>query len=284
MNYTKIIMGLGLVSMLATSPCFGNQIYYAGKKSKTCIRIVHGDITQQHGIDALVNAANVNLQHGGGVAAAISKAAGPQLQIFCNKESFGHKKGMPRCPVGQAVITPAYNLNTIGIKSIIHAVGPRIPDKQSPTKHDARVLYDAYTNSLKIAYHNKLRSVAFPAISTAIFNYDIQLATPIAFKAVADFIANHPHAFDEIRFVLFSEKDFLVYTTIANKRLHKKSDSSVQAHDIAHKQPDTHHKKENLPAYDKQTWGQWMEKNPYLTALGVLGMVTIILGVYHTCA
>lgn len=169
----------------------------------TQINIVQGDITQQK-IDAIVNAANENLQHGGGVAAAISKAAGPKFQQYSDKMPI--MRNGERCPTGQAVITPAFDLEKVGIKKVIHATGPRgsNPDKK-------QLLRSTYQNSLKIAQENNLKSIAFPAISTAIFGYDIHQATPVAFSAVKDFITKHPDAFEEIRFVLFSDKDLAVY-------------------------------------------------------------------------
>ncbi|HEX4069210.1 MAG TPA: macro domain-containing protein [Candidatus Babeliales bacterium] len=177
----------------------------------TKITIVQGDITQQK-VDAIVNAANEDLRHGGGVARAISKAAGPRLQKYCD--------AMPalidgeRCPMGKAVITPAFDLEKIGIKKIVHTTGPR-----GTTPHKKQLLRDAYTNSLQVAADNGLRSMAFPAISTAIFGYDINEATPIAFAAVKGFIKKHPKAFDEVRFVLFSDNDLAVYKKWTNELL-----------------------------------------------------------------
>jgi len=177
----------------------------------TQITIVQGDITQQK-VDAIVNAANENLRHGGGVARAISKAAGLQLQIYCDKMPiFADGE---RCPMGKAVITPAFDLEKIGIKKIIHTTGPR-----GTTPNKEKLLRDAYTNSLQVAADNGLKSIAFPAISTAIFGYDINEATPVACAAVKDFIKAHPKAFDEVRFILFSDNDVAVYKKWANELL-----------------------------------------------------------------
>lgn len=175
----------------------------------TRITLAQGDITQQK-IDVIVNAANENLKHGGGVARAISNAAGKRLQEYCNKMPI--ISNGERCPMGKAVITPAFDLEKIGIKEIIHATGPR-----GTTTNKAQLLYDTYTNSLQIAKDNGLKSVAFPAISTAIFGYDINEATPIALKAIQDFVIKNPKVFDEIRFVVFSDKDFAVYQKCMNE-------------------------------------------------------------------
>ena len=170
----------------------------------TRIAIVQGDLLKQKSVDAIINAANENLSHGGGVALAISKAAGPQLQTYSNKMPI--VRNGKRCPTGSAVITPAFDLEKIGIKRIIHATGPTgtMPNK-------AQLLRDAYQNSLQVACNNGLKSVAFPAISTAIFGYDINEATPVAFKAVKDFIEKHPGKLEEVRFVVRSDSDLTVY-------------------------------------------------------------------------
>jgi O-acetyl-ADP-ribose deacetylase (regulator of RNase III) len=164
---------------------------------------VHGDITQQN-VDVIVNAANENLNHGGGVALAISKAAGPALQNYCNTMPL--IDGISRCPMGKAVITPAFNLEKVGIKKIIHTTGPR-----GNTPQKEQFLHDCYQNCLTLAAQNGLRTIAFPSISTAIFGYDINKAAPIAVRAIKDYIDKHPHDFDNIQFVLFSQQDFDVY-------------------------------------------------------------------------
>jgi O-acetyl-ADP-ribose deacetylase (regulator of RNase III) len=182
------------------------------KIGNTKITFVLGDITHQK-VDAIVNAANENLRHRGGIAAAISQAAGPSLQKYSNTMPAINAQG-EKCPTGGAVITPAFNLEKVGIKKIIHAVGPLGTD---PNKK--QLLTNAYQNSLKVAKNNGLRSVALPAISTAIFGYNINEATPVAFAAVRDFIKMNPKAFDEIRFVLFSNKDLDVYEKFKNELL-----------------------------------------------------------------
>ena len=184
----------------------------------TKITFVLGDITHQN-VDAIVNAANENLRHGGGIAAAISKASGISkdgislLQHYCNAMPAINAKG-EKCPLGGAVITPAFELEKVGIKKIIHAVGPLGSDPNRET-----LLTRAYQNSLKVAQDNGLHSIALPAISTAIFGYNINQATPVAFAAVRDFVKKNPNAFDEIRFILFSGKDMTVYKKFKNELL-----------------------------------------------------------------
>lgn len=179
------------------------------KIGTTLITIVKGDILEQQ-VDAIVNAANEDLSHGAGVARAISDAAGPQLQAYCDTmpllmpivdPSSPQNVRQVKCPTGQAVITPAFDLEQKGIKNIIHTAGPL---GNNPNRE--KLLASSYQNSLQIALDNNLKSIAFPAISTAIFGYNIDKATPIAFAAIRDFVKQHPQAFEEIRLVLLPDK------------------------------------------------------------------------------
>jgi len=284
------IVGMALFFMAATANCAHSQkvVFYSLKNSKTRISIAKGDITKQRGIDVIVNAANEQLQHGGGVAAAISKAAGPQLQNYCNKLPIAETWGCPRCPTGCALLTPAFNLKSIGIKGIIHTVGPRIAQKKSPTIADEKLLYAAYTNSLQLAAQNKMRSIAFPAISTAIFNYDIKHATPVAIRAVYDFIKNNPHTFDEVRFVLVSGHNCGLYEHVVKKLLYKKAhahragkpDGVINKKRSAQAETQKHEKNKIDPVVAPLTWSQWVGEHPYITATGSVGLVGLIYGVY----
>src|SRR5579872_722896 len=132
MDYIKswglsILTALGFVQPEVQSP---EAIAIKNIKDITYnFTFVQGDITQQK-VDVIVNAANEDLSHGGGIALAISKAAGQELQKYCN--SMPKINGIFRCPMGQAVITPSFNLEKVGIKKIIHTTGPRgnTPDKE----------------------------------------------------------------------------------------------------------------------------------------------------------
>ena len=192
---------------------FPNKNETVYRIGKTKIILTQGDITKQK-VDAIVNAANENLSHGGGVALAISNAAGRGLQEYSNKMPIISNN--QRCPMGNAVITPSFDLAQIGVKKIIHTTGPR-----GTTPGKEKLLENSYTNSLQLATNNRLRSIAFPAISTAIFGYNINEATPIALRAVKTFVINHPRAFREIRFVLFSEKDVTTYKKYMDELLKK---------------------------------------------------------------
>ncbi len=125
------------------------------------LEIVVGDITA-YPADAIVNAANAELQAGGGVCGAIFRAAGAdELTAAC--------RAIGGCPTGSAVITPAFAIKTA--RFVIHAVGPVYA--QHPPEQARELLRAAYASSLKIAHENDCKSIAFPAISTGIYGYPL---------------------------------------------------------------------------------------------------------------
>lgn len=172
----------------------------------TTIRIVQGDILTQK-VDAIVNAANEQLLAGGGVCGAIFKAAGKKdLQAACFAYPADDRK--IRCATGSAVITPSYALKKRGIKHIIHAVGPDCRIIKNPSDQK-RLLAGAYTQSLEEATCYRLRSIAFPFISSAIFACPPQLAARTALKALRDFTQKNPtNSLDTIELVLFSKESY----------------------------------------------------------------------------
>lgn len=140
--------------------------------------IVGQDITKLE-VDAIVNAANTELQMGGGVCGAIFKAAGPgPLQAACDK--------LAPIRTGEAVVTPGFNLPA---KFIIHAAGP-VYREDDPEGSEAS-LRAAYTNALKRAVENQCESVAFPLISSGIYGYPKGEALRIAISAIRDFLEIH---------------------------------------------------------------------------------------------
>ena len=152
---------------------------------ETKIEVVRGDITKLR-VDAIVNAANTTLLGGGGVDGAIHRAGGPELLAEC------HTLG--GCEPGQAKITRGYRLPA---RFVIHTVGPI----WRGGKHgEARILADCYRNSLKLAVENKIKTIAFPAISCGAYSYPTEDAAQIAFKTSRDFLA----ANDEIQKVIFA--------------------------------------------------------------------------------
>jgi len=148
------------------------------------IEIHAGDITQLD-VEAIVNAANAQLQPGGGVCGAIHRAAGRNLREACAK--------IGGCKTGDAVATDGYDLKA---KYVIHAVGPVW---HGGGQNEEALLASCYRTSLKIARQIGARSVAFPAISTGIYGFPLQRASEIAVETVRGFLAED----DSIEKVIF---------------------------------------------------------------------------------
>ena len=157
----------------------------------TEIAIHSGDITKLD-VDAIVNAANSSLLGGGGVDGAIHRAAGKELVHECRL--------LGGCKTGQAKVTGGYDLPA---RHIIHTVGPVW---NGGDKGEEELLADCYRNSLELAHENKLRTIAFPAISTGIYGFPLDLAAPIAVRTIRAFVSGHPRAFDRIFLVCFGEE------------------------------------------------------------------------------
>jgi O-acetyl-ADP-ribose deacetylase (regulator of RNase III) len=139
--------------------------------------LVTADITTLD-VDAVVNAANESLLGGGGVDGAIHDAAGPELLVEC--QTLGG------CATGQAKITRGYLLKA---RFVIHAVGPVW---RGGERGEERLLSSCYENSIAIAREHRLRTIAFPAISTGIFGYPTHLAARVAVRAVTAALAGGP--------------------------------------------------------------------------------------------
>ena len=173
------------------------------------IRFVKGDITEV-AADAIVNAANHTLMGGGGVDGAIHRKGGPQILEECKKiRTIDWPEGLP---TGKAVITTGGNLKA---KHVIHTVGPVW---RGGGDDESGLLAEAYVNSLRVAVMSKLRTIAFPSISTGAYGYPIQEASKIAVTTVRRFLETKD-SLDEIVFVLFSERDLNVYMETANEVL-----------------------------------------------------------------
>jgi len=163
------------------------------------LSIIKGDITRQT-TDAIVNAANSSLMGGGGVDGAIHRAGGPAILEECKQ--IVSRQG--RLPTGQAVITTAGNMKT---RHVIHTVGPIW---HGGSQGEAELLSSAYRESLKLAAENKLSSISFPSISTGVYSYPLDEASPIASKTVASFLSE-TSSIKEVVFVLFDSRTFDAY-------------------------------------------------------------------------
>ena len=156
--------------------------------------IVRQDITKMK-VDAIVNAANTDLQMGGGVCGAIFKAAGAaQLQAACDKLS--------PIKTGEAVITSGFDLPA---KFVIHAAGPVY--RYQNTEQSEKLLRSAYMESLRLAIENNCESIAFPLISSGIYGYPKDEALQVATAAIQDFLINNDI---DITLVVFDKSAFTV--------------------------------------------------------------------------
>lgn len=159
------------------------------------IEIVQGDITS-FAVDAIVNAANSSLLGGGGVDGAIHRAAGPQLLAEC--------KSLGGCPTGEARLTLAYHLPA---RFVIHTVGPVW---HGGDFGEAEQLANCYRNVLALAREHRLRSLAFPSISTGAYGFPLEQACRIALREVRA-VLTAPTLLERVVFVCFSERDLQAY-------------------------------------------------------------------------
>ncbi|MBS1986909.1 macro domain-containing protein [Candidatus Dependentiae bacterium] len=181
------------------------------------ICVEKGDITKSHA-QTIVNAANPQLQAGGGVCGAIFAAAGlEQLQKACYRLPVV-AAGDVRCPVGQACITDSFGLTKNDIKHIIHAVGPDCRIIKDTQEQD-RLLSSAYRNALTVAEQNNIRSIAFPFISSAIYAFPKERAARVALEAAfyyAMTLTVGPKL-STITFVLYSDEDYDLFVKMLDK-------------------------------------------------------------------
>jgi O-acetyl-ADP-ribose deacetylase (regulator of RNase III) len=151
------------------------------RPDRRVIRVVQGDITEEE-VDAVVNAANEHLAHGGGVAGAIVRKGGREIQDESRRwvQEHGH------VPTGGAAITGAGRLRA---RYVVHAVGP-----VWGTGDEEALLAGAVKSALALADQHGLRSISLPAISTGIFGFPKRLGVQVILGAVQEYLDEHPHA------------------------------------------------------------------------------------------
>lgn len=163
------------------------------------VEIVTGDITTL-AVDAIVNAANSSLLGGGGVDGAIHRAAGPMLYEACRK--------LKGCATGDAKITPGFQLPA---KYVIHTVGPIWKDG---TRGEDEKLASCYQRCFEIMVAEKLKTIAFPAISTGAYGFPLERATRIAMEETRKFLESNP-PIERIIFVCFNDRVYKCYIEAA---------------------------------------------------------------------
>jgi O-acetyl-ADP-ribose deacetylase (regulator of RNase III) len=163
------------------------------KIRNTILELTQGDITDLD-TDAIVNAANTALQLGGGVAGAIRRKGGPEIQEECNR--------IGRIEVGQAVITTGGNLKA---RYVIHAAGPRHCEE-----HEDEKLKDATLNSLMLADKYSLNTIAFPAISTGVFGFPKDRCATIMLSTTIAYLEG-PTNLKKVIFCLYDEKTLEIF-------------------------------------------------------------------------
>ena len=154
------------------------------------LTLARGDITKL-AVDAIVNAANTTLLGGGGVDGAIHRGAGPQLLAECKTLGGGRP--------GEAKITRGYSLPA---RFVIHTVGPVW---SGGARGEPETLATCYRNSLQLAVANKLRTIAFPAISCGAYGYPIAAAAKIAVDTATEFLREN-NSIEQVTFVVAGDE------------------------------------------------------------------------------
>jgi O-acetyl-ADP-ribose deacetylase len=157
--------------------------------------LIKGDITTLD-VDAIVNAANNSLLGGGGVDGAIHRAAGPGLLEECRK--------LNGCETGSAKISGGYNLKA---KYVIHTVGPVW---RGGSYDEFSLLASCYRSSLDLARNNNAKTTAFPAISTGIYGFPMDLAAKIAVSECTGFLATNRIP-EKVIFTVYSDENYEIY-------------------------------------------------------------------------
>lgn len=167
----------------------------------TRFELIRGDITNLN-VDAIVNAANTSLLGGGGVDGAIHKAAGPELLAECKK--------LNGCETGNAKITGGYHLKA---KHIIHTVGPVW---YGGHRDEHALLASCYQKSLALAKEHKIKTIAFPGISTGAYGFPADQAAMIAINETTKFLTKNKYP-EKVMFVAFGNDNYETYRKLLDQ-------------------------------------------------------------------
>lgn len=168
---------------------------------KNRVELVKGDITSLD-VDAIVNAANKSLLGGGGVDGAIHNAAGPDLLIECEK--------LNGCETGKSKITAGYRLKA---KYIIHTVGPVW---YGGYRDEPELLASCYQTSLALAKEKKIKTIAFPAISTGVYGFPKNIAALIAVTETRRFLNKKSYP-EKVVFVVYDDDSYEIYRKLLDQ-------------------------------------------------------------------
>ena len=173
------------------------------------IEISQGDLTEMD-VDAIVNAANNDLQLGGGVAGAIRRKGGPRIQAECDE--------IGTIPVGGAAITSGGALKA---RHVIHAASMQLGGRTSP-----HALRSSTAHSLRIAAQNKLKTIAFPAVGTGIAGFPLRECAEIMLREAGKHFEG-PTSLQKIHFVLFDKEALGIFREVMGE-LDGKSKASLK--------------------------------------------------------
>jgi O-acetyl-ADP-ribose deacetylase (regulator of RNase III) len=171
------------------------------------LEAIRADITTLD-VDAIVNAANQSLLGGGGVDGAIHRAAGPGLLAEC--------RTLGGCDTGAAKITKGYRLKA---RHVIHTIGPVWHGGGS---HEDDLLASCYRASLKLAREHRLKTIAFPSISTGAYGFPAERAARIAVKTVAEETRMDPGALEKVTFCCFDERALSLHRAAIAELRHRR--------------------------------------------------------------
>lgn len=163
------------------------------------IEIIEGDLTEMD-VDAIVNAANNDLQLGGGVAGAIRRKGGPEIQKECDE--------IGQVPVGGAAITTGGKLKA---RYVIHAASMQLGGKTS-----ASSLRGSAAHSLRIAAQKGLKTIAFPAVGTGIAGFPLRECAEIMLREVAKHF-EQPTSLEKVIFVLFDKEALASFASVSTE-------------------------------------------------------------------
>jgi O-acetyl-ADP-ribose deacetylase (regulator of RNase III) len=179
--------------------------------------LIKGDLTAQD-TNVIVNAANKDLWLGGGVAGAIAKKGGPQIQKECDEIMETKSKSLDN---GEVESTGVGNFTNEILKYIFHAVGPIYKDGKQGERGD---LYKAFYTSIKLAEKKEVKSISFPPISSGIFKYPKKECAEVFYDVIASYLnenkkENFIPLVNEVRMVIIDEPTFSEFETVHKEKV-----------------------------------------------------------------